>query len=84
MFRRTNFGFWIFLQVCAMSSSSRRVVLTGIGVANPIGMGVPAFWEGMCRGQNGIHLIQGFDVSTLPSRGSGDIVACDASNYIDK
>ncbi len=67
-----------------MSSSSRRVVLTGIGIANPLGLGAPAFWDGLCRGRSVIRAIQNFDASNLPSRVAGEIVGFDAKNYIDK
>jgi 3-oxoacyl-[acyl-carrier-protein] synthase II len=67
-----------------MSSPARRVVLTGIGVANPLGLGASAFWEGLRQGANGIRPIQAFDPAALPCHIAGEIHGFDAKNYIDK
>jgi 3-oxoacyl-[acyl-carrier-protein] synthase II len=67
-----------------MSFSSRRAVLTGIGVVNPIGLDLPSFWAALCRGQSGIHRLQVFDPAPLPCHIAGEIVNFDAKNYIDK
>lgn len=67
-----------------MSQSSRRVVLTGIGIVNPIGIGAPAFWDSLSRGQSGIRPVQCFDTSALPCRFGGEIVGFDAKKFIAK
>jgi 3-oxoacyl-[acyl-carrier-protein] synthase II len=67
-----------------MFSSSRRIVLTGIGVINPIGVGPAEYWSGFTQGRCGIRPLQGFDASALPSRIAGEVVGFDAKNYIDK
>ncbi len=67
-----------------MSSRSRRVVVTGIGAVNPLGLNAADFWEGLRAGKNGIRAIRSFDASSLPSRIGGEIVGFDAKKYIDK
>jgi 3-oxoacyl-[acyl-carrier-protein] synthase II len=67
-----------------MSSPSRRVVLTGIGVANPLGLGAAAFWEGLSQGANAIRPIKAFDPAALPCRIAGEIIGFDAKNFMDK
>ena len=67
-----------------MSASSRRVVLTGIGVINPLGLNATAYWEGIARGQSAIRPLQAFDPSGMPSRIAGEIPNFDAKNFIDK
>jgi 3-oxoacyl-[acyl-carrier-protein] synthase II len=67
-----------------MSSASRRVVFTGMGVMSPIGLTPAAFWDALRQGQSGVHTIQSFDPSTLPTRFAGEIRAFDAKNFIDK
>jgi 3-oxoacyl-[acyl-carrier-protein] synthase II len=67
-----------------MASSSRRVVLTGIGVINPLGSDPASYWEALIRGQNGVRPLQGFNASNLPTRFGGEIPDFDAKKYIDK
>lgn len=46
-----------------MSASSRqgRVVVTGLGIVSPIGIGVDAFWKGALEGRSGISAVRHFD-----------------------
>lgn len=54
-------------------AASREVVITGIGVVCPIGIGKVAVWESLCAGRSGIRPIQSFDASGLPVRIGGEI-----------
>src|SRR5215471_3676014 len=65
-------------------SSSRRTVLTGVGILNPLGLGTAAFWEALRAGKSGIKPIQAFDASSLPTRFAGEIVGFDAKKYLAK
>lgn len=67
-----------------MAVSSRRVVITGIGVLTPIGLDASSYWEGLRSGKCGIGPIRSFDVSRLPSRIGGEIANFDAKKYIRK
>jgi 3-oxoacyl-[acyl-carrier-protein] synthase II len=51
----------------------RRVVITGMGVVSPVGVGVDAFWTGLTNGTSGIGPITRFDASTFPSRIAGEV-----------
>ena len=51
----------------------RRVVITGIGLVTPLGIGISHVWERLTAGQSGIKGIQGFDVSDLPARIAGQV-----------
>src|ERR1700722_16251341 len=46
----------------------RRVVVTGMGLVTPLGLGVERVWEKLLNGQSGVGAIQSFDVSDLPAR----------------
>ena len=65
-------------------SSSRRVVLTGVGVVTPIGLDAACFWESLRAGRGGVRPVQSFDASSLPVRFGGEVVGFDARNYIEK
>ncbi|NBB82600.1 MAG: beta-ketoacyl-ACP synthase II [Alphaproteobacteria bacterium] len=51
----------------------RRVVVTGLGLLTPLGMGVRPTWERLIDGRSGIRAITEFDVADLPSRIGGGI-----------
>jgi 3-oxoacyl-[acyl-carrier-protein] synthase II len=67
-----------------MGSSSRRAVITGIGVVSPIGLDRAAFWESLRARRSGIKPIESFDTSGLPVHFGGEIVGFDAKKYVDK
>ena len=46
----------------------RRVVVTGVGLVTPLGIGLDRVWGKLVEGESGIRAIQSFDVSDLPSR----------------
>lgn len=51
----------------------RRVVVTGIGLVTPLGVGVDHNWRRLTNGESGIGAIQSFDVSDLPCKISGAV-----------
>ena len=46
----------------------RRVVVTGMGLVSPMGVGVEPSWKRLVEGESGIGPIESFDVSDLPCR----------------
>jgi 3-oxoacyl-[acyl-carrier-protein] synthase II len=46
----------------------RRVVITGMGVVTPLGIGLENVWGHLLAGESGVRAIQSFDVSDLPAR----------------
>jgi 3-oxoacyl-[acyl-carrier-protein] synthase II len=67
-----------------MAATSRRAVLTGIGVLSAAGQDNASFRESLQAGRSGIKPIQAFDVSALPVRIAGEVRPFDARNYVDK
>ncbi len=65
-------------------SVSRRAVLTGIGVVNPIGLDAASFGRSLREGRGGIHAVRSFDASALPVRFGGEILDFDARTYLEK
>lgn len=50
-----------------------RIVVTGIGIITPIGIGVDAFWESAIHGKSGISMISRFNVEGYPTKIAGEI-----------
>lgn len=56
----------------------RRVVITGMGMVTPLGMGVDHNWQSITAGKSGIRKIENFDVSDIPSKIAGIIPKTDS------
>lgn len=61
----------------------RRVVVTGLGLVTPLGIGVEASWKSVIEGRSGIGPITQFDASQLPVRIAGEVKGFDPSLYIE-
>lgn len=65
------------------SSNGRpRVVITGMGAITPLGVTLPAFWEGLTEGRNGISRITLFDASPFECQIAGEVPNFDPTNYM--
>ena len=64
--------------------STRRVVITGMGVLSPLGIGVQDNWRRVCAGESGIGPITRFDASAYPTRIAGEVRDFDPSPWIAK
>ncbi len=53
----------------------RRVVVTGMGIAGPLGIGIEPFWRRLIEGESGIGRITAFDASDLPAQVAGEVPA---------
>ena len=51
----------------------RRVVVTGLGIVNSLGVGIEHNWANILEGKSGIRGIESFDVSDLPAKIAGQI-----------
>src|SRR5581483_173159 len=60
----------------------RRVVITGIGVLSPIGIGKEAFWQALIEGKNGIRPVTAFDTSDYPCHYGGQVWDFDPNHYL--
>ncbi len=63
---------------------SRRVVVTGMGAVSPLGLDVPALWQGIREARSGIGPITLCDASNLDSRIAGEVRGFDPYNYMDR
>jgi 3-oxoacyl-[acyl-carrier-protein] synthase II len=60
-----------------------RVVITGMGILAPNGIGNEEFWTSLVAGRSGIGPITLFDASDLKSRIAGEVKDFDPYNYIE-
>ena len=51
----------------------RRVVITGMGIACPLGVGVEHVWRKLVNGESGIRAIQSFETTDLPAKIAGQV-----------
>ena len=61
----------------------RRVVITGIGVVAPNGIGIEDFWDSLTHGRSAIRRITRFDASSYPSQVAAEVPDFDPKNYMD-
>lgn len=59
-----------------------RVVVTGMGVVSPIGIGVDQFWSAAVNGISGIRKIAGFDASNVRSQIAGEVPDFDPAAFL--
>jgi 3-oxoacyl-[acyl-carrier-protein] synthase II len=62
--------------------SRRRVVVTGLGIVSPVGIGVAEAWSNIVAGKSGIARITRFDASPYTSRIAGEVKGFDPAKYI--
>ena len=58
----------------------RRVVVTGIGLVTPLGVGTDHVWKRLIDGQSGVRAIQSFDVADLPAKIAGQVPRGDTAS----
>ena len=62
--------------------SRRRVVVTGLGIVSPVGIGAENAWSRILAGESGITRISRFDASGLASQIAGEVKDFDVSKYL--
>src|SRR4051812_8618813 len=63
-------------------SDRRRVVITGLGLVTPIGVGRDAFWAGVQRGCSPVQRITRFDPSAFRSQVAAQIDTFDPVDFM--
>jgi len=62
----------------------RRVVVTGIGLICPTGIGTENAWKGILAGRSGIGPVTLFDATSFPCRIAGEVPAFDPLDFVEK
>ncbi|NWF76712.1 MAG: beta-ketoacyl-ACP synthase II [Nitrospirae bacterium] len=61
----------------------RRVVITGMGMITPLGIGVKESWDALLSGKSGIRRITKFDASQFPTQIAGEVEGFNPEDYIE-
>jgi 3-oxoacyl-[acyl-carrier-protein] synthase II len=64
------------------ATNKRRVVVTGLGVVSPVGIGVKTAWGNIIAGKSGITQITKFDASAFSSTIAGEVKNFNAEDFI--
>lgn len=62
----------------------KRVVITGIGLVTPIGIGNEENWQSISEGKSGVGLITKFDTSDFPVKIAGEVKESNFDDLVDK
>lgn len=63
--------------------SKRRVVVTGMGLITPLGIGVEKSWDNLLLGKSGVRKITHFDASSFPTQIAGEVEDFNPEDYIE-
>lgn len=61
---------------------SVEVVITGVGIVSPIGIGRQLVWDAFCAGRSGVALLSSFDAEALPVRIAAEVRDFDPRAYV--
>jgi len=64
-------------------NNHRRVVITGMGVVAPNGIGIDNFWDSLIHTRSGVRRITRFDASSYPIQIAAEVTNFDPSDYMD-
>ena len=62
--------------------SKRRVVVTGLGIVSPVGIGIAEAWKNVLAGVSGVGPITHFDASMLPTRIAAEVKGFNAADWM--
>jgi 3-oxoacyl-[acyl-carrier-protein] synthase II len=62
----------------------RRVVITGMGLITPLGLGIEPFWDGLLQGRRVIGPITQFDASPLSTRIAAEVKEFDPTQFMER
>lgn len=64
--------------------NKKRVVITGLGVATPVGIGIDETFDALVEKKSGIRRIEAFDPSKFTSQVGGEIAEVNVKDYVPK
>jgi 3-oxoacyl-[acyl-carrier-protein] synthase II len=61
----------------------KRVVVTGVGMISPLGIGVATSWDNLIAGRSGIGKITQFDAAAFPTKIAGEVEGFNPEDYME-
>jgi len=77
-------GFKSVPSVFKKANMTRRVVITGMGIISPLGIGIEKNFNGMTEGKSGVRRISRFDPSNFPVQIAGEVPDFNPEEFIEK
>jgi len=62
----------------------KRVVVTGLGIIAPNGIGVEEFWNALKLGKSGVKRISRFDPEPFPTKVAGEVINFNPDDFLDR
>lgn len=62
----------------------KRVVITGVGVVSPLGLGIRKFWDSIKEGKSAIDYVSSIDVTDLPTKVAAEIKNFDPLDFMNR
>ncbi|KAB2954442.1 beta-ketoacyl-ACP synthase II [Heliorestis acidaminivorans] len=63
---------------------NKRVVITGLGVVSPVGIGKDSFWNSLIAGESGTGPVTRFDASALPTQVAAEVKDFEPTRYLER
>jgi 3-oxoacyl-[acyl-carrier-protein] synthase II len=73
-----------YQEVRPIKYSTKRVVVTGIGMLSPLGLDTTSTWEGLIAGRSGIDYITLFDAEPLETKFAGEVKGFEPTDYLNR
>ncbi len=64
-------------------NDDQRVVVTGIGLVTPLGIGIAPFWNGLVEGRSGVREITRCSTDGLPSKIAAEVLDFNPADYLE-
>ncbi len=67
-----------------MSAEGHRVVITGLGLLTPLGVGTDETWQGLVEGRSAVGPIAGYDASSLRTQVGAEILDLAPKEFVSR
>ena len=72
------------MMTSSVSNLKKRIVITGLGVVAPSGIGKDAFWEAVVQGRSAVSWVESFDAADRYCQIAGEVKDFDPADYMDR